>query len=149
VEIELQKIVEKREFMEMAFSHFRELNPAFEPAPDWTNCYFENIQRNAAYSLCWIMADQVRTGFVLYGIEQHRFLPRQAGVIYELYVQPALRRQGIAQACVRHVLDELWKAPVSKVHLEIVEANSSAQQFWRSLGFKKVSQRLALSKPLR
>jgi len=133
----------------MALSHFRELNPAFEPADDWTNCYFENVQRNASYSLRWIMADQVRAGFVLYGIEQHHFLPRQAGAIYELYVRPANRRKGIAKACVERVLDELWKVPVSKVQLEVVEANSAAKQFWRSLGFERVSERFALSNPLR
>lgn len=145
MEFRLQKIEEKKEFMEMALRYFRELNPAFEPAADWGSCYFENILANPAYSLFWIMVDEARAGFVLYGIEPHRFLPRRAGAIYELYVDPAHRRKGIATVCAQRVLDELRNVPVAKIHLEIVEKNAAARRFWQSLGFKKASERFTLS----
>ena len=147
MQIELTKIVEKSDFMEMALAHFRELNPTFEPATDWTNCYFENIAKNSCYSLCWIMLGPIRAGFVLYGIEHHRFLPRQTGAIYELYVLPQHRCQRIATACACQVIAELSKSSLSKIQLEVVEGNRAAMQLWNSLGFKKVSERLTLLPP--
>jgi len=142
--IALNRISEKREFMEMALNHFRELNPAFKLASDWQNCYFESIQSNPNYSLCWIVADGERAGFVLYGIEPHRFLPRRTGAIYELYVSPEHRRKGIARSCAEIVIAELWKSSPSKIQLEVVEGNEAAQGLWNSLGFGKVSERFTL-----
>src|SRR5579864_50733 len=144
MQIALNRISEKREFMEMALNHFRELNPAFKPASDWQTCYFESIQNNPNYSLCWILADGVRAGFVLYGIEPHRFLPRRTGAIYELYVSPEYRRKGIARSCAEIVITELWKSSPSKIQLEVVEGNEAALGLWNSLGFDKVSERFTL-----
>lgn len=145
VKIILAPIADKDGFMEMAYKHFRELNPHFEPAPEWNETYFENIQRNSNYFLRWITVDGVRNGFVLYGIEPHRFLPRKSGAIYELYVLPEHRRKGIAKACARLVVGELWKRSPSKIQLEVMEGNHPALQLWRSLGFNKASERFTLS----
>jgi len=131
--------------MEMALSHFRELNPTFKPASDWQTGYFEAIVKNSNYSLCWILADGVRAGFVLYGIEPHRFLPRQTGAIYELYVSPEHRRKGIARSCAQVVITELWKSFPSKIQLEVIEGNKAALGLWRSLGFSKASERFTFS----
>ena len=127
----------------MALDHFRELNPEFKPARDWSTCYFESIQNNSDCSLCWILADGVRVGFVLYGIEKHRFLPRQIGVIYELYVLPEQRRKGIAKVCAQNVIKEFQKCSLSKIQLEIVEGNAAAERLWSSVGFSKISERFA------
>jgi ribosomal protein S18 acetylase RimI-like enzyme len=145
VNLALEAISEKDEFMEMAEKHFRELNPQFVPASDWKECYFENIQGNPNYMLRWICMDGFRAGFVLYGIEPHRFLPRKSGAIYELYVLPEHRRKGIAKACARLVVGELWKASPSKIQLEVMEGNHAALQLWKALGFNQVSERLTLS----
>lgn len=144
--IELTGISERAEFMKMALNHFRELNPAFKPDSDWERAYFENIQNRAQYSLRWILADEVRAGFVLFGVENHRFLPRLTGVIYELYVLPEQRRRGIASACAEVVIDELWKASPSKIQLEVVEGNAAAAGLWRTLGFNKVAERFTLTR---
>jgi len=136
---------ERQDFLEMAELHFRELNPTFAPAADWKNSYFENILGNPKYSLRWIVSDGQRAGFILFGLEEHRFLPRQTGVICELYVIPELRRQGIARACAKQVIDELWKASPSKIQLEVVEGNPAASKLWRSLGFQKVTERFVLT----
>jgi ribosomal protein S18 acetylase RimI-like enzyme len=142
--IELEKIVDEREFLQMALVHFRGLNPAFTPAPDWEQCYFTTMQNNPDFSLCWIVADHKRSGFVLYGLEPHRFLPRRTGVIYELFVLPEHRRRGIASACAELVVDQLRRARPSKIQLEVVEGNRAAALLWRKLGFHKVSERLVL-----
>ena len=143
-QIELRKVSEPGPFMQMALRHFCELNPAFEPEPDWERNYFQTIQTNQDFSLCWIVADGMRAGFVLFGIEDHKFLPRRTGAIYELYVMPQHRRKGIARACAKRVIDELWKSSPSKIQLEVVEGNGAAAQLWKALGFKKVTERFAL-----
>jgi ribosomal protein S18 acetylase RimI-like enzyme len=136
---------ERGDFLEMAQQHFREVNPMFTPAQDWKNSYFENIKRNPKCCLRWIVADGQRAGFVLFGVEEHRFLPRLTGAIYEVYVIPERRRQGIARACAKQVIDELGKASPSKIQLEVVEGNDAAAELWRSLGFKKVTERFVLT----
>lgn len=142
--IVLDRISDKQEFMNMALDHFRELNPEFKPATDWRRFYFESIQNNSDCSLCWILADGVRVGFVLYGIETHRFLPRRIGFIYELYVLPEQRRKGIAKMCAQNVIREFRKCSLSKIQLEIVEGNPVAERLWSSVGFSKISEKFAI-----
>lgn len=131
-------------FMAMAEQHFRELNPHFTPARDWKDSYFEKICDNLSCSLRWIVDRKKQVGFILYGIEEHRFLPRKTGAIYELYIVPEQRRRGIARACVKQVINELWQLSPSKIQLEVVEGNSAAAELWKALGFQKVSERLVL-----
>jgi UDP-2,4-diacetamido-2,4,6-trideoxy-beta-L-altropyranose hydrolase len=136
---------ERRDFLEMAQQHFREVNPMFAPAEDWKSSYFENITRNPKSSLRWIVADGQRVGFILFGVEDHRFLPRLTGAIYEVYVISEQRRKGIARGCAKQIIDELWKACPSKIQLEVVEGNAAGAELWRSLGFQKVTERLVLT----
>jgi len=136
---------EREEFMLMAIQHFSELNPAFVPADDWRRCFFENILANPEFSLRWIMVDQERAGFILFGLEKHRFLPRKTGAVYELYVAPAFRRRGIARACALEAIKELWTFGPSKIQLEVVEGNTGAAALWKSLGFQRVTERFVLT----
>lgn len=147
MKIELDNAVGKQEFLQMARDYFRELNPEFTPGTDWNDFYFAGVTGNSACRLRWIKADQIRAGFVLYGIEQHRFLPRRIGVIYELYVLPQHRNKGIARACAQLVLADLRKSAAAKIQLEIVIGNAPAQKFWTGLGFSKVSERFVLAHP--
>ena len=135
---------ERAEFLDMATQHFRELNPAFIPARDWEDSYFENIQQNPSYFLRWIVVEEQRAGFILYGVEDHRFLPRKTGVIYELYIVPVKRRKGIARACAMQAIDELRRLSPSKIQLEVVTGNAVACELWKSLGFREVTERLVL-----
>ena len=135
---------EKDEFMRMARQHFSELNPAFVPDSDWTNHYFENLQSNPNYCLRWMMSGRERAGFMLYGIENHRFLPRTTGMIYEVYVAPQHRRKGIARICARQAIAELRSFCPSKLQLETVEGNEKANSLWQSMGFRRVSERFVL-----
>ena len=135
---------EREDFLQMAEQHFRSLNPSFIPQADWVNSYFETIQNNSNYFLRWIVADGQRSGFILFGLEKHRFLPRTAGHVYELYVCPAQRRRGIALQCARQVIGELQKMGPSKIELEVMEGNEGAKALWHSLGFQKVSERFVL-----
>jgi ribosomal protein S18 acetylase RimI-like enzyme len=132
-------------FVAMAQQYFQELNPEFVPARDWNASYFENIHGNLNYSLRWIVIGGQRVGFVLYGFEEHRFLPRKTGAIYELYVSPQQRGRGIARACAESVIEEMQKSSPSKIQLEVGDGNAVAAAFWKSLGFQKASERLVLT----
>ena len=132
---------DQEEFLCMAQCHFQELNPGFVPQDDWKSFYFQSIVRNPKMRLEWIMWAGRRAGFILSGLEQHRFLPRQSGMIYELYVEPAFRRKGLARASAREVIRRLKEERPSKLQLEIMGGNVGAELLWKSFGFKKVCER--------
>jgi len=136
---------DRDEFMIMAEKHFRELNPAFEPHADWKAQYFDNVL-NSGLFLRWIEANRNRAGFILFGIENHRFLRRRTGGIYELYIDPDFRRNGIARQCAAAAIRELEAHSPSKIQLEIMDGNSAAEKLWASLGFRKFSERWVLSR---
>lgn len=132
-------------FLAAAERHFLSLNPNFKAEEDWRQCYFENILANQRLSLQWIVVDGNRAGFILFGIEAHRFLPRWTGMIYELYVEPEFRRRGIAQAVAREAIFEMKSMSTAKIQLEVAEGNTAASALWNSLGFRKVSERYVLA----
>jgi UDP-2,4-diacetamido-2,4,6-trideoxy-beta-L-altropyranose hydrolase len=132
-------------FLKMAEQHFRELNRDFTPDQDWQDYYFDNIQKDCKYSLQWIVADGQRAGFILFGSEMHRFLPRKTGVILELFVVPEQRRRGIARVIAEQAICEMQKSCPSKIQLEVVEGNAAAVKLWKSMGFRKVTDRFVLA----
>jgi ribosomal protein S18 acetylase RimI-like enzyme len=131
----------------MAKAHFRELNPGFVPHDDWERCYFETILDNPDMFLRWILADGERAGFILFGIEGHRFLPRRTGSVYEMYLAPRHRRHGIGRQVALDVIAEMRLRSPSKIQLEVTEGNQRAVAFWRSLGFERVTERFVLADP--
>ena len=136
---------EQDDFLAMAANHFSELNASFVPQVDWKEHYFKTIMANPQYFLRWIVCDQQRAGFILFGIERHRFLPRTTGAIYELYVVPEFRRRGVAKKCAIDAIRELWTHAPSKIQLEVIDGRVAAAALWRSLGFQKVTDRYVLS----
>jgi ribosomal protein S18 acetylase RimI-like enzyme len=137
---------DRQAFLHMAEQHFRELNPAFIPQDDWTKHYFENVTANSNTFARWIVYEGERVGFILYGLEKHRFLPRLFGMIYELYVRPEFRRLGVARHCALQAVKDLEAHAPSKIELEVTEGNSAARALWEALGFDKVSERFVLKK---
>jgi len=137
---------DREAFLAMAERHFRELDPNFIPAQDWKLHYFNGILGNSRLSLRWVVARGRHAGFILFGIEKHFVLPRQSGVVYELYIAPEFRRQGIARACALQAIGELQRHNPSKVQLEIMENNRAGVALWASLGFGKTSERWVLRK---
>lgn len=147
--VEMKQILsaDRALFLEMAERHFRDLNPDFAPHEDWKQHYFERIMSNPRMFARWIVRDGERAGFILFGLEDHRFLPRTTGVVYELYVRPEFRRMGLARQCAVEAIRELKTHAPSKIQLEVVNGNSGAEALWRSLGFAKVTERMVLQKP--
>lgn len=140
---------DREEFQRMAIEHFSELNPSFVPRNDWRDQYFQNILAAPQCFLRWIVCDDKRAGFILFGLEKHRFLSRKTGAIYELYVRPEFRRRGIARACAEAAIRELWTYSPSKIQLEVVEGQTAPAALWKSLGFQKVTERFVLARGTR
>lgn len=140
---------DREEFLRMAVDHFSELNPAFVPHGDWKERYFPTILSNPQHFLRWIFCDEKRAGFILFGLEDHRFLPRKTGAIYELYLRPEFRRRGVARSCALEAIRELWTYSPTKIQLEVVEGNTAAAALWKSLGFHKVTERFVISRSTR
>jgi ribosomal protein S18 acetylase RimI-like enzyme len=137
---------ERDDFLRMAERHFSELNPAFTPQNDWKEYYFSTILSKPEYFLRWIIGHEKRAGFILFGLEEHRFLPRKIGAIYELYVLPECRRSGLAKVAAVEAIRELWTHAPSKIQLEVIEGRAAAAALWDALGFKKVADRYILSR---
>lgn len=137
---------DREDFQKMAVDHFSELNSSFVPQNDWQERYFPAILANPQYFLRWIICDGQRAGFILFGLEDHRFLPRKTGSIYELYVLPEFRRRGVAKACALEAIRELWTYSPSKIQLEVIEGRRAAAALWKSLGFQKVTERFVLTR---
>jgi len=131
-------------FLTMAVNHFQELNHAFVPQADWREHYFDRILATPEVFLRWIVIEDKRSGFILFGLKDHRFLPRKTGSIYELYVEPASRHLGIGRFCALQAIRELQTHSPSKVQLEIMAGNRAAEALWESLGFRKFSERWVL-----
>jgi UDP-2,4-diacetamido-2,4,6-trideoxy-beta-L-altropyranose hydrolase len=136
---------EQAEFLRMAEKHFSEMNPSFVPRDDWKEHYFATILANPRYFLRWIICDEKRAGFILFGLEPHRFLPRMTGAIYEVYILPEFRRRGVATVVASEAIRELRTHAPSKIQLEVIEGRVAAAALWESLGFKKVTSRYVLS----
>lgn len=135
---------DEQEFTLMAERHFTELNPGFIAHPDWKAGYFQSILQNPNMTLEWVMASDRRVGFILFGLEPHRFLPRKSGVIYELYIDPSFRRRGFARTSALEAIKRLRAENPSKLQLEIMDGNVSAELLWKSFGFRKVCERWVL-----
>ena len=135
---------DEADFLHMATNHFVELNSGFVPQEDWKEHYFPNIMANPLYFLRWIIVDERRAGFILFGLEKHRFLPRMTGTVYELYILPEFRRRGIASICASDAIRELQAHGPSKIQLEVIEGRLAAAALWESLGFRRVTSRFVL-----
>jgi ribosomal protein S18 acetylase RimI-like enzyme len=136
---------ERELFLRIAIEYFSELNPSFVPNEDWKGHYFETIQSNPQVFLQWILCGEERAGFILFGVESARFMPRKTGVVYELYVAPEFRRRGIARLCASEAIRRLWEFRPTKIQLEVIQGNAGAVALWKSLGFQKVSERFILA----
>jgi ribosomal-protein-alanine N-acetyltransferase len=71
--------------------------------------------RVAAFCSCWVVGDELHVNTIA--------------------VDAALRRQGLGNALMRHVLDELTREGVSRATLEVRPSNVPALRLYERLGF--------------
>ena len=136
---------EKAEFMIMAEDYFTELDPHFTPLSYWITNYFPKLLSNPDLFLKWIFIQTRRVGFVLYGTSKHLYKEKRIGTVYDFYVEPSYRKQGIAKKAAFFVIKELKEFDVGKIQLEIMLGNEAAIQLWSQLGFFHITGKYVLS----
>jgi ribosomal protein S18 acetylase RimI-like enzyme len=134
---------DREAFMEMATTYFKEAIPGFNPDEDFRKFFFDGMFKPNIFR-DWVVRDGKRLGFVIFGIEDHLFLPRKTGFFYAFYIVPESRRGSLAtlvmQDCCR-ILDTFHP---SKIQLEVIEGNEEAHQIWTWMGFRRVSSKYYL-----
>ena len=132
---------ERADFEAMALDYFRELDPRFEPRPEWKERFFASLFSGRKSSADWLLVGEERAGFVILGLEPHRYQSRHVGSVQDFYVAPAHRRSGLGTKFAQLALDLLKDAGAQRIQLEIMSGNSQAEAFWSRLGFAPFAAR--------
>jgi ribosomal protein S18 acetylase RimI-like enzyme len=131
-------------FETAAIAHYSELDARFTPAEDWRREWFRAAAFRPRRFARWIVAGGERAGFIVYGAEPHRFLPREHGLVLELWVAPAWRQRGVARAAGAAAVAHLHSLGLTRIQLEVSGADVKAARLWQSLGFAKAAERYVL-----
>lgn len=130
-------------FMRMATTYFEEAVPGFVPEDDFRQHFFEGMFKPNIFCK-WIVRNGKRAGFVIFGVEDHLFLPRKTGFFYAFYVAPEYRRGSTAVQVMRECCRILDTYKPSKIQIEVIEGNEAANQLWTWMGFRRVSSKYYL-----
>jgi ribosomal protein S18 acetylase RimI-like enzyme len=84
-------------------------------------------------------------GFIMFGFrDEPMWQMRNRGYLSNIYVIPALRRNGLGRLMVQDALKTLRRMDVKVMELDVYCANDTGRLFWQSLGFRNVKERLRL-----
>jgi ribosomal protein S18 acetylase RimI-like enzyme len=74
-----------------------------------------------------------------YALVSPTWLPKQAHIawLYNLYVNPQFRGQGVAKQLLAHIIDQLKSAGVELIFITCAASNQPALQFYRAHGFQR------------
>jgi ribosomal protein S18 acetylase RimI-like enzyme len=134
---------DREPFMNMATTYFKEAIPGFEPDEDFRKFFFDGMFKPNIFCN-WVVRDEKQLGFVIFGIENHRFLPRKTGFFYAFYIIPEARRGSLATLVMQDCCRILDRYHPSKIQLEVIEGNEEANQIWTWMGFRRVSSKYYL-----
>lgn len=101
------------------------------------------LLKNPVFGLAWIVCDASTTvGYIVlcfgYSLEYHG----RDAFIDELYLAESHRGRGWGKRTMEFVLEQARLHHVRTIHLEVVQQNISAFEFYRRLGFLDHSHRL-------
>lgn len=92
------------------------------------------------------LPDQPNVGQVWLGEARDPYTGVKRGYIYDLFVEPAARGQGVGTALLRAVEAAARQRGDTELALTVAAHNQTAQTLYAALGFE--TERLTLSKPL-
>src|SRR5258708_12612793 len=122
----------------MAISNFKEPIPGSEPQEDFKKYFFDGMFKPNIF--CdWVVRNGTRVGFVIFGIEDHLFLPRKTGFFYAFYIVPEARKGPVASLVMQECCRGLDTYHPSKIQLEVIEGNEEANTICTWVGFLRVS----------
>ncbi|MFS2169945.1 GNAT family N-acetyltransferase [Priestia megaterium] len=135
-EEELQEIRTKS-----ADALFKGTMKQFHPSAERVN----ELVRSAFEKGCYYLVSRQENklaGWVLIGSSADFFSKEEIGFIYELYVVPEYRGQGLAKPLMQKAIDELSIKGYREIRLS-VHAGNFAQHVYRELGF--VDKQISMS----
>lgn len=77
-------------------------------------------------------------GWILLGYDQNFYQNKPVGFLYELYVFPPYRKNGVGKILMKEAMVQLKKAGMKSVQLNVFAGNS-AKRLYEKLGFKDVT----------
>lgn len=82
-------------------------------------------------------------GWILIGIDQNFYNNETVGFIYELYIFPVYRQQGIGKKLMKKAVSEFKHAGIKKIQLNVF-AKNPARTMYEKMGFKEVTSLMEL-----
>ncbi|AWD63787.1 MULTISPECIES: GNAT family N-acetyltransferase [Priestia] len=118
----------------------------FQPSTERVNELIDNALEKGCYYLVSRQENKL-AGWVFVGPSADFFSKAEIGFIYELYVLPEYRGQGLAKPLMQKAIDELSIKGYPEIRLS-VHAGNFAQHVYRELGFvdKQISMSLQVAK---
>jgi GNAT superfamily N-acetyltransferase len=97
------------------------------------------VARLEAAGSCALVAEAVGDGVVGMAfariVTNHRYRPSRTGIIDQVFVRGAHRRQGIGAGLVAELSRFFAAEVVEDISLRYAVGNAEAEAFWRALGF--------------
>ncbi|MFV5315746.1 GNAT family N-acetyltransferase [Priestia megaterium] len=118
----------------------------FQPSTERVNELIDNALQKGCYYLVSRQENKL-AGWVFVGPSADFFSKAEIGFIYELYVLPEYRGQGLAKPLMQKAIDELSIKGYPEIRLS-VHAGNFVQHVYRELGFvdKQISMSLQVVK---
>lgn len=111
-----------------------------EPHADATYRAFlrRHLDKSGSVVLVAITDRGAVAGYLTGGTGQRApmFTVREVGMVFDLVVEPAWRRQGIGRALVEHALSHFRRRGLSHVQVNFDPGNDEASRFWPAQGFR-------------
>jgi ribosomal-protein-alanine N-acetyltransferase len=116
-----------------------EIAAALADAPHWTRTNFEAVLDPSSTKRVALIAENPGTGVVV-GFVVAGLLPPEAE-LESIAVSAESQRKGVARHLFEAMTDEVCRAQVRDVVLEVRESNDAARAFYASLAFVEVGRR--------
>ncbi|HHY74783.1 MAG TPA: GNAT family N-acetyltransferase [Bacillus bacterium] len=97
----------------------------------------KNVLSNGGYYLVSLNGGKI-IGWILLGIDRNFYKDETIGFLYELYVFPPYRKNGIGKLLMGRAISNFRNAGITKVQLNVFAGNS-AKTMYEKLGFKEVT----------
>lgn len=113
--------------------------PPTEATPSGYASFLESQLRNEKVIILLAEIDGAIAGYSYAGIEGTDWMSLRgpAGVIYDILVDPAYRRQGIGMQLLEAMIDVLKSRNTKQVVLSTADRNEDAQRLFERAGFRR------------
>ncbi len=145
----LRDVDEVTELLVEMYKHHEKRDYFFRPRKGARRAWKKYVEHSIRSRKCRVfVADtgEKLAGFVICEIEriEDPYLFRKRGSVYDIFVHPDFRRQGIATMMVKEALKWFKHERLRRVELIVLKNNEYGEGFWRALGFRDFLERLVM-----